>query len=168
MIRLAFILFLGVAPMLFFFGCKSKSIISESPNSAKVTSPQVVIYKTKENYYLHVPVNLSVDKKTLVSYPAPSDVVINGEPMLPVKLENGYLLDRRGIGEGCAFLKWTYYEYSRLDHTPNSEELMKMILEPDPLTEMYFCGRKSSFKDIESELNQIIREGKLENFKRIK
>jgi hypothetical protein len=142
--------------------------MSESPNGAKVTSPQVVIYKTKENYYLHVPVSLSADKKSLVSYPAPSDVIINGELMLPVKLENGYLLDRRGIGEGCAFLKWTYYEYSRLEHTPNSEELLKMILEPDPLTEMYYCGRKSSFKDIESELNQIIREGRLENFKRIR
>jgi hypothetical protein len=166
--RLTFILLLGIAPMLFFLGCKSKSIMSESQNDAKVTGLQVVIYKTKDNYYLHVPVNLSADKKSLVSYPAPSDVIINGELMLPVKLENGFLLDRRGISEGCAFLKWTYYEYSRLDHTPDSDELMKMILEIDPLTEMYFCGRKGNFQNLEPELNQVIREGKLDNFKRIK
>lgn len=168
MVRLTFILLMVISPVILFFGCKSKSRLSESQNGYKVTGPQVVIYKTKDNYYLHVPVNLSPDKKSIVSFPAPSDVVINGELTLPVKLEDGYLLDRRGIGEGCAFLKWTYHEYSRLNHTPDSNEMMKMILEIDPLTEMYFCGRKSDFKDIESELNQIIREGNLKKFKRVK
>lgn len=166
--RTTFILLLTIAPVLLFFGCKPKSHLNESSNGNKVTGPKVVIYKTKENYYLHVPVNLSADKKSIVSYPAPSDVFINGEPTLPLKLEDGYLLDRRGIGEGCAFLKWTYYEYNRLNHTPDSGEMMKMILDSDPLTEMYLCGRKSDFKDIESELNQIIRDGNLKQFKQIK
>ncbi len=168
MSRKTLFLLLTISPVILFFGCKPKSHLTESTNGNKVTGPQVVIYKTKENYYLHVPVNLSADKKSFVSYPAPSDVYINGEPALPVKLEEGYLLDKRGIGEGCAFLKYTYYEYHRLSRTPDAAELMKMILETDPLTEMYVCGRKSDFKDLESELNQVIREGKLQKFKRIK
>ncbi len=166
--RFTLVLFLGMTTMIFYSGCKSRSHIAESQKAVKVTGPQVVIYKTKDNYYLQVPVNLSPDKKTLVSYPAPSDIYNNGKLSLPVKLENGYLLDQRGIGGGCAFLKWTYYEYSRLDHTPSSTEIMKMILEDDPLTELYYCGRKSGFRDLESELNQAIRDGKLDKFKRIK
>jgi hypothetical protein len=137
----------------FLFGCKSKSPLTQSQNTINVTGPQVVIYKTKDNYFMHVPVNLSADKLSLT---------------YPVKLENGYLLDRRGINEGCAFLKLTYYEYSRLDHTPTQEELMNLILDPDPLTELYYCGRKNDFKDLESELNQAILSGNLDKFKRIR
>jgi len=142
--------------------------MSGSQNRTGTIGPRVVVYKTSENYYLHVPVILSKDKKTVVSYPAPTDLFYNGDLAFPVKLENGYLLDRCGIGEGCAFLQWTFYEYSRLDKTPNQEELLKMILDADPLTELYDCGKRSNFRDIESELNQIIREGKLNQFKRIK
>lgn len=152
----------------FLFGCKSKSPLTQSQNTINVTGPQVVIYKTKDNYFMHVPVSLSADKLSLTSYPAPSDVFYNGDLAYPVKLENGYLLDRRGINEGCAFLKLTYYEYSRLDHTPTQEELMNLILDPDPLTELYYCGRKNDFKDLESELNQAILSGNLDKFKRIR
>ncbi|NTW24794.1 MAG: hypothetical protein HGA37_08850 [Lentimicrobium sp.] len=159
---------LGLCLIFLLSGCKSGSDLVESSKVSKVTGPQVVIYKTKDNYFQHVPVNLSADKKSLISYPAPSDVLINGDLAYPEKLENGYLLDKRGINEGCAFLKWTYYEYSRLDHTPSHEELMKMILDNDPLTEMYYCGKKSDYKDLLPELNQIIMDNQLRKFKRIK
>ncbi|MFH1119711.1 MAG: hypothetical protein V1775_07790 [Bacteroidota bacterium] len=158
----------GFMLMVSLLACKSKSHLSESQNPAKVTGPQVVIYKTKDNYFQHVPVILSKDKKSLISYPAPSDVFYNGDLAYPVKLESDFLLDRRGINEGCAFLKWTYYEYSRLDHTPTQAEFMKMMLETDPITELYYCGKRSNFKDIEAELNQVIREGKLDQYNRIK
>ena len=159
---------LCIVMIAFLSGCKSKSPLTQSQNTVNVTGPQVVIYKTKDNYFMHVPVSLSADKLSLTSYPAPSDVFYNGDLAYPVKLENGYLLDRRGINEGCAFLKLTYYEYSRLDHTPTQDELMDLILDPDPLTEMYYCGRKSDFKDLESELNQVILSGNLDKFRRIR
>ncbi|KAF0198560.1 MAG: putative lipoprotein [Bacteroidetes bacterium] len=166
--RTSIITLLALAFIVVFTGCKSKSPMSGSQNRTGTTGPRVVVYKTSENYYLHVPVILSKDKKTVVSYPAPTDLFYNGDLAFPVKLENGYLLDRRGIGEGCAFLQWTYYEYSRLEKTPDQKELLKMILDPDPLTELYDCGKRSNFRDIESELNQIIREGRLHQFKRIR
>jgi len=159
---------LGLVLILAVAGCKSKSPLTIEHGASGVAGPKVVVYKTNNNYFLHVPVILSPDKKTIVSYPAPGDILYNGDLAYPIKLENGYLLDRRGISEGCAFLKWTYYEYSRLDHTPTQEELMRMILESDPLTEMYYCGRKSDFRNIEEELNQVIREGKLDKYNRVK
>lgn len=148
-----------------FSGCHSSS---KNTKPSGVTGPGVIVYKTTDNYFFHVPVTLSQDKKTLVSYPAPSDLLLNGELALPVKLEGGYLLDRRGINENSAFLKWTYYEYSRLDHTPKPEELMRMILDKDPFTEMYRCGKKSEYKDLIPELNEIIKSNKLSGFSRLK
>jgi len=168
MYRTSITTLLALVFIVVFTGCKSKSPISGSHNNEGTPGPRVFVYKTSDNYYLHVPVILSKDKKTVVSYPAPTDLFYNGDLAFPVKLENGYLLDRRGIGEGCAFLQWTYYEYSRLDKTPDQEELLKMILNADPLTELYDCGKRNNFRDIESELNLIIREGKLNQFKRIK
>ena len=148
-----------------FSGCHSSS---KNTKPSGVTGPGVIVYKTTDNYFFHVPVTLSQDKKTLVSYPAPSDLMVNGELALPVKLEGGYLLDRRGINENSAFLKWTYYEYSRLDHTPKPEELMRMILDTDPFTEMYRCGKKSEYEDLIPELNEIIKGNKLSGFSRLK
>ncbi len=158
----------GLSLIYLLSGCKSGSDIAESSKVSKVTGPQVVIYKKKDNYFQHVPVTLTTDKKSLVSYPAPSDVLVNGDLAYPENLENGYLLDKRGINEGCAFLKWTYYEYSRLEHTPSHQEIMKMILDDDPLTEMYYCGKKSDYKDLIPELNQLILDNKLQKFKRIR
>ncbi len=148
-----------------FSGCHPSS---KNVKPTGVTGPGVIVYKTSDNYFFHVPVTLSPDKNSIVSYPAPTDLLVNGELALPVRLEDGYLLDRRGICEHSAFLKWTYYEYSRLDHTPKPEELMRMILDKDPFTEMYRCGKQSSFKDLVPELNAIILENKLGDYKRIK
>lgn len=157
------VLFIALSAL--FSGCHSSS---KNVKPAGVTGPGVIVYKTSENYFSHVPVTLSPDKKSIVSYPAPSDVLVNGELALPVKLENGYLLDRRGISQNSAFLKWTYYEYSRLDHTPKPEELMRMILDKDPFTEMYRCGKQSQYKDLVPELNEIILGNKLSGFPRMK
>ncbi|MCB9015368.1 MAG: hypothetical protein H6541_06185 [Lentimicrobiaceae bacterium] len=150
------------------YSCKNTSKVTESAKMNQVAAPQVFIYKTKADYQQQVPVILSSDKSTLVSYPAPGDVFYNGDLAYPVQLENGYLLDRRGINKDCAFLKWTYYEYSRLDHTPSQPEIMEMILDKDPLTELYNCGKKSNYTHLEAELNEIIKKGELSKFKKIK
>lgn len=148
--------------------CRNTSQINESSEMTKVTGPSVLIYKTSADYQQHVPVILSPDKKSLVSYPAPGDVFFKGDLAYPLQLVDGYLLDRRGIGKDCAFLKWTYYEYSRLAATPTQEEIMKMILDDDPLTELYNCGKQSKYQQIETELNQLISEGKIEKFTKLK
>jgi len=147
--------------------CKSPQNHMQS-NNAKVTGPKVVIYKTRDNYFLHVPVSLSKNKRNVTSFPAPGDLKTNGELAMPLKLENGYLLDRRGINENCAFLKLTYYEYNRLAQTPSAEELMELVLDADPITEMYYAGRMSDYKDPVNELNELILKGDLTHFTKVK
>ncbi|MGE5317291.1 MAG: hypothetical protein ACM3ME_04790, partial [Chloroflexota bacterium] len=111
-------IFLLLASALFIVsGCKTKQQVSVVKGKPVIANAPVIIYKTKLDYSLQVPVTLSSDKKTLVSFPAPSDIYYGGDLAYPVKLENGYLLDRRGIDVNTAFTKWTYYEYSRLPKT---------------------------------------------------
>ncbi len=148
--------------------CKPNQQAMTSKNSASMATAPVIIYKTKADYTLQVPVTLTQDKKGLASYPAPSDVFYGGDLAIPVQLEQGYMLDKRGINELSAFTKWTYYEYSRLAKTPDQSEIMNMLLDKDPFTEIYFCGKRSDYKNLVEDLNKIIKRGKLSNFQRIK
>jgi hypothetical protein len=71
------------------------------------------------------------------------------------------LLDNRGIGKNVAFLKTTYEEYSKLQTLPTLSDLYNMIIEKDPLTELYDCGNKIAFKDVKLQINQWIDNNKL-------
>jgi len=90
--------------------------------------PPVLIYKTKADYYYHVPVVLTPDKKGLASYPGVKDIYFNGDYAYPVRLHDGFLLDNRGIGPNVAFLTYTYEEYGKL----NQDALSYRINEQDP------------------------------------
>ncbi len=43
-----------------------------------------------------------------------------------------------------------------------------MIIDKDPLLEMYDCGNKNKYKDEVMEINTVIDEGKLDSFKKLK
>ncbi len=132
------------------------------------TGPDALIYKTRADYYQKVPVIMNAEKTDIVSYPAPGDLRYRGKPALPVILAEGYLLDRRGISENVAFLDITYEDYMALEKTPQKEELLQNILDKDPLSEMYNCGKQSLYQDLEKELNALIIEKKLDNFVKVK
>lgn len=148
--------------------CKPKEQISAVKGKPVLAVAPVIIYKTKANYIMHVPVSMSPDKKSLTSYPAPGDVYYNGDLAYPIELEGGYFLDKRGIDVNTAFTKWTYYEYSRLPKTPTEQEILNMLLETDPLLELYDMGKRNDYKDLEEELNTIIRNGDLKKYKKLK
>ena len=76
-------------------------------------------------------------------------------------LKNGYYLDNRGIGPDVAFTKYSYEEYSKLEFTPTVENLFKLVIDNDPITEMYNCGNRLDYTNIEAELNQMIENGEL-------
>ena len=69
------------------------------------SGPPVLVYKTKANYNNLVPVILSDGKTEIVSYPHPKDLIKGSRFPLPFILNDGYLLDNRGIGKNVAFLK---------------------------------------------------------------
>ena len=151
-----------------FTSCKTNKTVQKETSAVLSPGPHVIIYKTRENYFMHVPVVLSEDKKSLVSYPAPGDVFYNGDLAYPVKLEDGFLLDRRGITPQSGFLSWTYYEYSRFEKTPSPPELLMKMLDDDPFTLIYDCGRPTQYKDMVNELNEKIKAGEFVDFKQLK
>ncbi|MBN3034749.1 MAG: hypothetical protein JW861_04130, partial [Bacteroidales bacterium] len=130
--------------------------------------PPAIIYKTRGDYYDKVPVTLSEDKTSIVSYPAPRDVIKGGLPAYPERLHDGFLLDNRGITEHSAFLGMTYGEYSRLEKSPGMEELMGLIIDKDPFTEMYHCGSRYQYKNLLDDLNRIIDGGNLTSFRKLR
>lgn len=112
-----------------------------------------IVYKTKADYRDKVPILLSEDGKTVLSYPAPNDLFIGDELAQPIELYDGYLLDRRGIGPRVAFLDISYMAYARLPKAPSLKDLMGMLLETDPLTACYDCG---NIREVE-KLNVLIK-----------
>jgi len=142
-------------------GCKTQKT-AQSP-SVSMALPPTIIYKTTQNYDKNVAIYLSEDKKTITGYPAPTDVSAKS---YPTPLKKGYLLDNRGIGKNIAFISLTYEEYAALRKVPSISELEKMIIDRDPIKEMYFCGHGVRYSDI-SELNKLI-DSKFKDCQRVK
>lgn len=151
-----------------FNSCKTNQKVAKDTNKSEpvftpqyTPGPQALVYKTKANYNNLVPVLLSEDKLTIVSYPNPSDIKIGDSYPFPTILNSGYLLDNRGIGLNAAFLKLTYEEYSKLKNPPSLKEMYELLIDKGPLTELCDCGNKKTFSDITRQINNIIDEKKL-------
>lgn len=144
-----------------FISCKSSEEMNSKTNEisfggSAIPSPPVLVYKTKKDYNNRVPVLLNDNKTQIVSYPDPKDIKVGGNFLLPTSLQNGYLLDNKGIGKNVAFLKYTYEEYAKLKSLPTLQELYDNILDESPLLELCDCGNKSKYADIKKELNEYI------------
>jgi hypothetical protein len=126
-----------------------------------IFEPPVLVYKTKRNYNNLVPILLSDDGKTIISYPQPKDLIVGSSFTLPTILNDGYLIDNRGIGRNVAFLSISYEEYSRFKNAPSIEEIYKLIIDKEPLLELCNCGTKTNFTNSEKELNYMISNNKL-------
>ncbi len=151
---------------IFIFSCSSKinkntTKLNENSNVIFNDTQPLLVYKTKSNYNDLVPVLLSEDKKTIISYPHPKDIIIESGKPLPIILNDGYLIDNRGINKNVAFLNITYSEYEKLVNAPNINELYKMIIDKNPLLELCNCGTKANFKNVKEELNEIIKNKEL-------
>jgi hypothetical protein len=146
----------GIVLASFFFSCKTPAQTAQDSNQGSTTNkpdavtaptkrypqanPPVIFYTTKKDYSNNVPVNLTADKTAIASYPDIRDVYYKGNLAYPDRLKKGFLLDNRGIDQYCAFLDYTYEEYSKLKETPSAEELMKHVIDKDPILEMYSCS----------------------------
>lgn len=142
--------------------------ITNAGGAVSVPGPRCIVYKMKQDYSRQVPVELSPDRTEVVSFPGIRDIYLHEGFAYPTKLEDGYFLDNRGIGPQVAFLRLTYDEYSKLELTPSASLLMNLILDADPILEMYDCGNRNSFADAEAAMNELILTGKLKQKKRLK
>jgi hypothetical protein len=134
---------------------------SGGESGAGLPGPHVLVYKTRGDYSHRVPVILSEDKTKIVSYPHPADLKSGDGYHLPVSLKKGYWLDKKGISKNVAFLSTTYEEYASLTKSPDPGDLEKLILDRDPLVELYDCGNFTDYKDPVTEVNELIIKRKL-------
>lgn len=119
--------------------CKTKEPLASQNDKTPINLPApVIVYKTYKDFSQYVPVMLSEDKTTLISYPDKRDIANNRS--FPDSLKQGYLLDNIGIGKNTAYLIFTIQDYSQMTIYPTPETLMKSILETNPFTEMYLCN----------------------------
>jgi hypothetical protein len=123
--------------------------------------PPLVIYKTRFDYQMLVPVTLNPEKTAVTDFPAPTDLFYEGELAIPANLEQGYMLDFRGVNRNTAFLRMTYEQYGSFDHIPTAAELFPLVLDPDPFTEIYICGVKQGKQADIIKANELIKAGKL-------
>ncbi|HPE55405.1 MAG TPA: hypothetical protein P5514_04110 [Bacteroidales bacterium] len=147
---------------------QSENVEMSSAKPVGQPGPPAIVYKTKADYLKNVPVILNTDKSKVISFPDPKDLTKGGDLTYPQMLDDNYLLDNRGINENVAFLSITYEDYIKLTKAPTPDELMNMLMDKDPLLEMYDCGLKSSYSDIVNELNQKINDGSIKEFKILK
>jgi len=155
------------------FSCSKKTLnpqetMKDKPSEMSFSGPPTIVYKTSVDCFDKVPVTLTADKKSISSYPDTKDVFYKGTLAYPVRLNDGYLLDNRGINEHVAFLDYSYEQYAGLAATPTVDELMSHLLSSDPLIEMYHCGSRFQYKNIEDDLNRIIGDRQLGTCKRLK
>lgn len=142
--------------VLFISACcarKQPSVTFIRPSSAK-TLPTTIIYKTKANYSMLVPVGLSADKKEIVSYPDPKDVKNDSGFYYPTALKDGFWLDNIGVGVNTAYLGLSLKEYSQLSGPLTLSEMMAMLVDANPFVEMWNCGNRGIVSV--DELNELI------------
>ena len=164
--RIPALLFSAVILLAAACNCPVKTTATDS--AQQIPGPKVIIYQTKADYSHNVPVTLSDDRKSIVSYPHPRDLIIDGKLATPTQLHNNYLLDNRGININVAFLTYTYEEYSKLPNAPVPDELMKMILNKKPLKKMYICKKCIKSQTDIQRLNDLIDSGNFSEFNKIK
>jgi len=94
--------------------------------------PKAIAYKTSGNYADNVPVNINPLTGKLASFPAPGDV--NPATSAPVQLNDGWLLDRRGVGANTVFTTYTYEQYHALTAVPDN--LLECVIPGSKVTEI--------------------------------
>lgn len=144
---------LGLMSMM--MSCKTTKVHNLLPEE----DARVIIYRTLEDYNHLVPITLNESKDRVSSFPAPSDLYHGGQLALPVKLNEGFLLDRRGLGPHTAFTSYSYEDYALREKAPSPEELMGSVIDANPFEVIYDCGRAGSYQDLVKELNLKIDGG---------
>lgn len=125
--------------LLMLCGCKSTKpgqIVAppvEIGTGVSAAVPNAVVYRMNGDYADNVPVTLNESRTEIVSWPAPTDI---NDASAPIKLANGWFLDRRGIAPTSAFLTYTYKEYRRLGDSVTRDELFKHIIPGAEVTEI--------------------------------
>lgn len=102
-----------------------------APLQPAAVMPKARIYRTSAPSDSLVPITISPSGNFVTSYPAPTDLTA-----LPVKLAEGWLLDRRGISPQSVFTRYTYADYKALPEAPSTDLLMRSVNPSVSVTEI--------------------------------
>lgn len=155
------ILFIAGISTFINWGCKTTQTTNDVYGEQLSMKPApVVIYKTKNDYSQQVPIMLSDDQQLVISYPHPTDLRFSdGNFRYPLPLNNGYLLDRKGIGPKTVFLRRSYAEYAA--QPPDPSTLLSLVIDTDPFQEIWHCNVKTNEKNLIDSLNVLISNKQL-------
>lgn len=138
---------------------QSASVVETTTSTVKTGQaaylPQAIAYKTSAPVADYVPVTVNADRTEIVAYPAPGDITSNSRP---VPLDDGWLLDRRGVSSKTAFTSYTYAEYAALQSAPSREQLLRSIQPGVTVTDIISLPMKAGAATAESA-NRAIRSG---------
>ncbi|MBN2664782.1 MAG: hypothetical protein JXR68_14120 [Bacteroidales bacterium] len=146
--------------------CKSTENTTYKPDFSP--GPPAIVYKTKKDYSQNVPVLLSEDKSKVVGYFGPKDLIRSGELATPSTLEKGYLLDNIGINQNVAYTSLNLENYTKSMQVFTADKLFELIIDNDPLINMYNCGNRGKMINPEEQINEIILNNKLKDCKKLK
>lgn len=131
--------------------------IKDRPLSDVHYIPHAVVYKTNGNFNDNVPIQVSADGKTLISFPAPTDL---NSSSLPLVLTEGWLLDRRGVSVDTRFTSYKYSNYESLSSAPSVTDLLHSIIPNARIVEMIELPitTNEAVNDT-TKVNQLIKNG---------
>lgn len=105
----------------------------ERPIGGSVNAlPMAHIYRMNGDYAGNVPIQMDAQGQ-IISFPAPGDLSENSKP---IKLSDGWWLDRRGVGLHSVFTSYTYAEYMALPSAPSLAELKAHIIPGSGITQI--------------------------------
>lgn len=135
-----------------------KPVMLDSPprgGGSAAFIPRALIYRTDGDYQHNVPITVGPDGN-IISFPAPTDLRYTS----PVPVADGWLLDRRGVGERTRFTRYTYAQYETLATPPTLEQLRQAIIPGARVTQAYSLPMTNSeAANDTAAVNTLIRQG---------
>lgn len=131
-------------------------LVNESSIEPQKEIRKIIVYKSKKDFSIFVPIHLTKDKKNIIGYPAKEDLKSLGHTNA-LAVENGYYIDLVGVNSNSVFTSFTLESYQKISTTPSLEEFKNHIIELNPFEEMYICDCRYS----NSEIEQFIKKGTL-------
>ncbi len=123
----AYFTLLFVAVTLIVAGCNSgKSSSTSATATSRTQTMKARAYRTNNRDYINnVWVRLSDDGKSVVWRPEANAV---DSATAPVKIRNGYAIDRWDISPEVVFTKWTYEQYGKMAKTPSDLQIINAVV----------------------------------------
>lgn len=122
---------LSALTLLLLFSCSKK--VAEAPETLTVSLapiagaavlPDATVFRMSGDYARNVAITLNADG-TPAYYPAPTDLTPESAPL---PLEDGWYLNRQGLGSNSVFTSYTFEEYMALPSAPTRQELLESII----------------------------------------